>query len=1013
MDDQGRSQAEDAIAFGPFRLRPRQRLLERDGRAVPLGGRAFDLLVALAGAPERYIGKKELIEQVWPDVTVDEGSLRFHMAMLRKALGDGRSGERYVETLPGRGYRFVAPVSRADRPQPVVDTPQPRSHNLPPSPARMVGRDGALDALVALLASDRLVTIVGPGGMGKTTLAVAVGHALVDRFEGTVLFVDLGAVADSSHVPAAVASTLGLLVWAPDPVAGITAFLRDRRALLILDGCEHLADAAAALAERIHAETPFVHILATSREALRAVGERVHRLAPLEAPPEQAGLSAAEALRYPAVQLFVERVAAGEPDFVLGDADAPAVAALCRSLDGVALAIELAAGRVGAYGVQETARLLDGQLHLLWRGRRTAVARHQTLAAALDWSHNLLAEEERVALRRLAVLQGAFSLEAARVVASGEGLDGEDVLDAVAGLVAKSLVSADASGPVTRYRLLDTTRAYARGKLFAAGEDARVAARHAGYFRSLLARLGAGTASEPSHAEIVARDRDHLGDVRAALEWSFGQGADVETGVALATAAAPLFMRLSLLGECRQWTERAIGALGEAASGTEREMELQAWLGQCLMFARHNGEPACAAFTRSLEIAEALGRQEHQVEILGWLAMLYLRHGDQRMALAYAKRTEAAAAALGDPLASAAAQHAVGACCHRMGRQDEAQMRLAAALAASRGRRSGISFHPAFGIQHQARIALARTLWLRGHADQASQAAAQAIEEATELGYPHALCIALLWASSVSLWRGDYGTAERRIDALVGHAERHMLEVYLATGLGLRGELAVRLGRAEEGVAALCRSLQALRRERYAMTEAIFALAITEGLASLNRLDEALATVEETIGAGERMADLTAMPELLRLKGEILARMAQATPDEAEAVLLRSLRLAASQGALAWELRTAMSLASLWSRQGLVRDAQALLVSVYGRFTEGFDTVDLRAAERLLGEIGGPVGTGDDPAGQHRPISLKAGWARSQEDLPAVRDCDDHPRATRLVDGSSGLAGRAGWPARA
>jgi predicted ATPase len=266
-------------------------------------------------------------------------------------------------------------------------------------------------------------------------------------------------------------------------MTGLVNFLKHKQMLLVLDSCEHVIEAAAALAEEVLRGAPGVHILATSREPLRAGGERVQRLAPLGLPPDSATLTASTALTFPAVQLFVERAGASLDGFELSDADAPIVANICRSLDGIALAIELAAGRVDAFGIRDLAAHLNDRLRLVTRGRRTALPRHQTLSATLDWSYEFLPEPERALLRRLAVFAGSFTLEAARAVAAGVEIAESEVVDCVANLVAKSLVAADVGGETVRYRLLETTRGYALAKLAESGESSQVARRHAEYFR--------------------------------------------------------------------------------------------------------------------------------------------------------------------------------------------------------------------------------------------------------------------------------------------------------------------------------------------------------------------------------------------------------------------------------------------------------------------------------------------------------------------------------------------------
>src|SRR6202030_447780 len=359
MSDHRNPEPMDVLSFGPFSLFAAERLLKKGDEPIPLGDRALDILIALAERPGEVVTRKDLISAVWPDVTVEEANLRFQMAALRKALGDGRDGARYISNISGRGYCFVAPVTRstaAARTVPVtaIATTE-RVQKLPPRPARMVGRDDTVRSLAEQLQMWRFVSIIGPGGIGKTTVAISVAHALIDGFHDAVFFIDLAALTDPELVPTAIASALGLMVQTQDPVVGLLAFIGDRKILLVLDSCEHVIGVAAALAERVVSETPQAHVLATSREALRVEAEHVHLLYSLDCPPEDAGLTAMEALRYPAAQLFMERAAASGYGAELSDIDAPIVARSCRRLDGIALAIELAASRVGSLGIRETA----------------------------------------------------------------------------------------------------------------------------------------------------------------------------------------------------------------------------------------------------------------------------------------------------------------------------------------------------------------------------------------------------------------------------------------------------------------------------------------------------------------------------------------------------------------------------------------------------------------------------------------------------------------------------------
>ncbi|MGY3651115.1 DNA-binding winged helix-turn-helix (wHTH) protein [Bradyrhizobium sp. LM4.3] len=399
---------DSAISFGPFRLFPKSRLLEKEGSPLHVGGRALDILIFLAGRPGEVVDKRELVKRIWADVNVDEGSLRFHIAALRKALGDTGKSARYVVNVPGRGYCFVASFAQpappaAPRPAEIA---APRS--LPAQLTKMVGREDVIEKISNGLSLYRFMTVVGPGGIGKTAVAVTVGHRRSQDFGGRVFFVDFGPLRDASHIATTIASALGLTISAEDPTPALLTFLKTGPALLIFDSCEHVLDNLAPLVERIVREAPQLRVLATSRESFRSEGERIFRLFPLDCPPEREGLAVAEVLAYPAAQLFVERIAQSSGPFQLSAEEAPLVANICRRLDGIALAIELAAGRVNAYGIAGTASLLDSRFSLQWRGRRTAVPRHQTLAAALDWSYDLLPAAESATLRPPVGLRRTF-----------------------------------------------------------------------------------------------------------------------------------------------------------------------------------------------------------------------------------------------------------------------------------------------------------------------------------------------------------------------------------------------------------------------------------------------------------------------------------------------------------------------------------------------------------------------------------------------------------------------------
>ncbi|MET4036764.1 putative ATPase/DNA-binding winged helix-turn-helix (wHTH) protein [Bradyrhizobium sp. JR7.2] len=951
MIDRKNPKADQEILFGPFRLSGSRRVLEKEGVPIEVGVRAFEILAVLVEHAGKVVGKKDLIAQVWPGVTIDEVNLRVQVAMLRKALGEGDAGARYVATIPGQGYCFVAPISRLG-PLQADATHNPASfiaRKLPPRLTRMIGRDEVVHEISGQLSERRFVTMVGPGGIGKTTVAVSVAHALFEEFAGAVCFADLGPLNEPSLVASAIASALRLGVRFTDPTKGLVNFLRDKRVLLIFDSCEHVIGTAAAIAEEIFVSAPQVHILVTSRESLRVEGEYVYSLAALDSPPGDADLTAARALAFPAVQLFVERAAVGRQYFQLHDADASIVGDICRRLDGIALAIELAAGRVDAYGIRETAALLNDRLNLLGEGKRTALARHQTLSATLDWSYDLLSESERLILRRLSVFAGNFTLEAARSIAVGIDLDDAQVVTGIASLIGKSLLATDGDNKAARYRLLDTTRAYGLGKLAGSGELDYIKRRHASYYKRIFERID----HTSSGVEGFSTYAEHLDNVRAGLEWCFSDPGDIRVGIALAAATVRLFLEMSLLTECRRWAERSITAFDESDRGSAREMELRSALGLSLMFATGNSDEARGALLRGLELAEELGDLRNQLRLLEKLHVFHQRIGDCHEAFTLAQQSEDVAASLGDSSSVAIANWTLGFSHYFAGDCKSAQTNWGAPMPkgdSSRSYGTNVAFDR--DIQARTRCGLGSVLWVRGFPDQAMRIGRDIIKEGATLRDPSTFCICLIFTSFTSLRIGNQTDAADMIGRLLAHARKHSLGPYEAIGIGLRGTLLINRGQAEEGVGMVRDAIETLHVGRYELHNPAFLAASAEGLRMLGQYEEAFRQIDEAIARIERNGQLLFLPEFLRIKGTIVMAARQADLSQAEALYLRALTVAGGQSALAWELRAATSAARLRAIQHRIEDARAILAPIYSRFTEGFETADLKDCKAVLDRLG-------------------------------------------------------------
>jgi predicted ATPase len=948
------SGAAEQISFGPFRLFPRQQLLLEGDAPVRLGSRARDILIALLERPGELISREELIARVWPNTFVEEGNLKVHVAALRKALGDGQGGARFIANVPGRGYSFVGAIARSTeaRLEVAAAAAPHRAPDLPPPLARMVGRAGATSSLGAQLREHRFISIVGPGGIGKTTVALAIANALVADFSEGVHFVDLAALNDPALVPSAVASTLGVGVRSERPIQALVSFLKDRRILLVLDNCEHVIEVAASLLEEVFRGARGAHILATSREPLRVEGERVHRLAPLAVPPESPGLAAARALDFPAIQLFVERAAASLGGFELTDADAPVVADICRRLDGMALAIEIAAARTDAFGIAGLAAHLDDRFRLEMRGRRTALSRHQTLSTTLDWSHALLPELERVVLRRLAVFAGVFTLDSASAVVTRDVVPESDAVDCVANLIAKSLVSVEIDGGVARYRLLETTRAYARGKLVESGEAEILARAHAGHHRDLLERASLDWARRRA-TDWLATHRYLIDNVRSALDWSFSPKGDAALGVALTAAAEPLWYQLSLMSECCERVGCALARL-DADADPRREMALRAALAWSLMQTRGSTPPTTTAWTATLEIAERLGDIDYQLRALWGLWAGLLNKSELRGALALAERFCDIAAASADPSDLSVGDRMVGYILHLLGEHAAARRRIERMLGRYETPVTGarmIRF--VFDQRATARCFLSRILWLQGHPDQASAVVDDVVSWASQSNDVLTLCQVLVQAACpVSIFVGDLSRLGRFVEMLLDHAERNALDFWHAWGRCFKGVLLIRRGHAHVGLTLLRAALADLRDIQYGVYYVVFLGEFAEASGRAGNVGQGLSAIDEALARSEQNEEYWYKAELLRIRGDLVVRGEGANAaGEAEKSLRQSLVLSREQEALSWELRTALSLSRLWRDNQRGAEAHALLAPIYGRFKEGFGTDDLRAAKQLLGEL--------------------------------------------------------------
>jgi len=971
------SEAPASLAFGRFRVLPHRRELLADGRPIKLGGRAFDVLMALIEARGAVVGKDALMARVWPNRIVEENSLQAQISALRAAFGAERE---LIRTVAGHGYQFTGEIRilAASRDERIGAAAGPASAppptNLPEPISELIGRDDDLDEILSLAAAHRLINLTGPGGIGKTRLSLEVARRLLPNIVDGIWAIELAPLSDPELVPVAVATALGLeLTSGTASPLSVASALRSKQLMLVLDNCEHVVDAAARMAESLLRTNPAARVIATSREPLRAEGEWVYPVPPLAVPTEGSPDSE-DPLRYGAVRLFVERARAAAPYFSPDARVVATIAGICRRLDGIPLAIELAAARAATLGIEGLAARLDDRFQLLAGGRRTALPRHQTLRATLDWSYELLAEPERVVLRRMAVFPSTFSLEAADAVVASPGLAPSEVVDGLSSLVTKSLVAAEVDGTIARYRLLDTTRAYALEKLAESGELEAVARRHAEYYRALFESAEAEWDTRPT-AEWLADYGRQIDDLRVALEWAFSPRGNAWVGVALAVAAVPLWFQLSLVDECLGWVERALAALDMAPGPDERRrMQLYAALGWAVkrqaigtpdrhgiglqMYATARLESSTAAWRTALRLAEELGDTDYQLRALWALWADRTNHAEFREALTLASQFRSLSARAGNVADQLVGDRMTGASLHFVGNQAGAREcieRMLGRYTTPANRSHVVRFQ--FDQRVTARITLARVLWLQGLANQALREVKSNIEHAVSINHTLSLCNALAQgACPLALLVGDFVMAERYTAMLRSHTGKNTLDVWRAYADCFDGERLIRCDDLDTGLSLLRPAIDELWRAGFVQYHTPFVVALASGLVHVGGVADALVTIDAVLERCERTGEGWALAELLRVRGEVL--LLEGAPGAAVAAedhYQRSLDCARSHGALSWELRSATSLARLLSDQGRFADATALLRPVYDRFTEGFDTADLTAARVLLDGLAEPA----------------------------------------------------------
>jgi predicted ATPase len=683
---------------------------------------------------------------------------------------------------------------------------------------------------------------------------------------------------------------------------------------------------------------------------MRIEGEHVYRVPPLEVPLQHQE-DPGTVLGQSAVQLFIDRASALNSDFSPDADNLPAIAAICRRLDGNPLAIEFAAARAATLGVKEVASHLDDRFGLLTGGHRTALPRHQTLHAALDWSYDLLPEPEQRLLRRLAIFPAGFTLAAAIAVMGDAGGSISAITDVISNLVSKSLVGLDESGPADRWRLLETIRAYAFEKLAESGEAEQAARCHAKFFRDFVA---SAMSRSPPIEEMVRCGRE-IDNVRAALDWSFSPVGEPAIGISLTAAYAQVWIKFELMVECRERVERALAPIySDISLSDPLRMQLHLALGGALIFTMGSVGAAETALTKALEIAESLGDLDAQVRALRTLSGLHFYRGECRAAESTAKRLSIVARRTGDPAVELTADRLQGNALQYGGSQGEARRcfeRVVERYVAPEHYRHSLWFqHDDLVLAH---ALLARTLWLQGYVDRAAHQAKTSLEEAQATQHKISICRVLYYAVfPIAFATGDVAGAERVAAMSIQFATTSNSAYWSVMARYLEGKLLIARSNFGKGTVVLRTALDACERTGWTRSSPDVLGALAEGLSGLGQVTEAMATVDKAISTADRGGERWCVADLLRIKGELLLQEKNGRSVAAVEDCFRSaLDVARQQGALFWELRSAISVARLRVSQDRHDEARQVLAPVFDQFTEGFQTADLRSARDMLDSL--------------------------------------------------------------
>lgn len=930
---------EEIVSFGPFRLHRARRKLLCGTQEVRIGGRAMDILLALAARQGALVSKHDLFRAGWPDTFVQDANLKVTIAYLRTALRQHVPAGEFIHTVVGRGYWLAHDASAEE-----VGLGSTRSDTAIPDHAAIIGRDAEIAQVGDLLAAHRLVSIVGAGGIGKTTVAAAVARAAATDFCDCVTLVDFSRVTNEEFVAPSLATALGIASGG-DSLQAVRSILARQKILLVLDTCEHVLNVVAHICEVLLARTAQVRIVVTSRQPLGIRSEKTFWLAPLASPPDDRLDRLDHVLDYPAPRLLVTR-ASESGGYTPREGDARPLGLLCRRLDGSPLAIELAALRVATRGAAAALDELEDRFLLLRRDSRRGPRRHRTLLVALRWSYALLTVEEATLLRALSVFAGPFDTEAAAHVAASAGLPPIEIVDTIASLRAKSMLSVDHRGGAFRYRMLDSTRLFAGDLLDATDQKTAIATAHARYVMEMLGRSATDQA-----VMSPRRWRDSyvalIDDLRKALAWTLDRSADPLLGIHLAAAGLPLWHELSLGEEIRAYGERALMEFRRlGCSDVSLELRLVVGLATVSTYLATDPDQASMLFRTAVDLARRTGDPQAECRALAAFATYELMRSRRETvsdALAAMRR---AATVVAQPDArweeeQLRAQYEIRICAFhaalaRVTRLFE-EMRGEAERAVPR-----FQIHQKMNVEVQ----MAALNWLTGRSREAVRVASMAAADARAVEHGltlvHSLSQGVVWTL---MQCGQYEAVLPHIETLRSAIFRHGIAGWIPVADTYVAVIEAFMGRKPDpaclrsafyGVRAGIAQIQ--HDARYTL--------IADAMLANGQPDDAREVLHHILG---NSAEPWGRCEILRLLAA--TERASGRDDAARPMLVMALEAAAASQSLAWTLRASCDLAALLCDHREMQEARALLAPVYARFEDGFETRDLRKARELLARL--------------------------------------------------------------